>query len=570
MKKIYCILAAALLLASCDLEKFPSDSISADSMSDPANAAVVTDGTYAMFKAILMYDGMVYSANSYVRHFFQMAEFRGDNITLCAYTTDPLNSAIIYKDVSTEGNTGYFWWIAYKILFSANSMIEAIPEGTNPVSDHILGENYFIRALAHLHLLQIYSFPYSHGRDNMGVVLRTSTDCSVTERASVGVCYDQVEQDLKKASALMKGGARRGNNGYISYEAAMGLLSRVQLYMEKWDECIATVTEALGGASPASKLDKDYVNIFQNSKTSPEVLWCVAMIPSDWTDQKGSMGSMFYSYSSETGGIAGPGAGGWGEIYYSQPLIDLFCRYPQDKRWTTMAEAYQHEEGKKMAYWPIKDAVTDYRLMYTDSNPVLDSDGRLIRVKDSDGVNHDVEYRVVNTYPEYHIKYGGEDVKVGFSDKCYLNHTFPTVYMKKFANMDGAANVLNSPIVIRWAEVILNRAEAYAHKGDITNALADVKVIRERAGLTGEAEMTSANMKERGYSDIVDLVLDERRMELCFEGHRPMDQFRNKKDLDRRYGGSQPWGVVSWNDKRIPYQIPYGEVSVSHIPQNER
>lgn len=570
MKKIFGILAAALAIAACDLEKYPSDSISADSMSDPANASVVTDGTYAMFKAILSYDGMVYSANSYVRHYFQMAEFRGDNVTLCAYTTDPLNSALIYKDVSTEGNTGYYWWIAYKILFSANSMIESIPEGSGAVTDHILGENYFIRAIAHLHLLQIYSFPYSHGRDNLGVVLRTSTDCSVTQRASVGECYDSVEQDLIKAAALMKGGSRRGNNGYINYEAAMGLLSRVQLYMEKWDDCIATVTEVLGGADPASKLDPDYVNLFQNSKTSPEVLWCVAMIPSDWTDQKGSMGSMFYSYSAETGGIAGPGAGGWGEIYYSQPLIDLFNRYPQDKRWTTMAEAYDHNPAKKMAYWPIKDAVTDYRLMYTDENPVLDASGNLIRVKDSDGVNHDVELRVVNTYPEYHINYGGEDVKVGFSDKCFLNHTFPTVYMKKFANMDGAANVLNSPIIIRWAEVILNRAEAYAHKGDEANTLKDIKVIRERAGLTGEAEMTAANRAARGYSDLVDLVLDERRMELCFEGHRPMDQFRNKKDLDRRYGGSQPWGVVTWNDRRIPYQIPYGEVSVSHIQQNER
>ncbi len=570
MKKTLPIFLTLLLAVSCNLEKFPSDSISADSMADPANSAVVSDGTYAMYKAILMYDGMVYSANSYVRHYFQMAEFRGDNVTLCAYTPDPLNSALIYKDVSTEGNTGYFWWIAYKILFSANAMIEAIPEGRDAVSDHILGENYFFRAVTHLHLLQIYSFPYSHGRDNLGIVLRTSTDCSVTERASVGTCYDQVEADLKEAARLMKGGTRRGNNGYISYAAAMGLLSRVQLYMEKWDECIATVNEVLGGADPASKLDPDYVNLFQNSKTSPEVLWCVAMIPSDWTDQKGSMGSMFYSYSAETGTIAGPGAGGWGEIYYSQPLIDLFNRYPQDKRYTTMAEPYQHNPAKKMVYWPIADPGADFRLMWVDEYPTVGENGEVTKCHDADGNVLPVERRIVNTYPEYHISYKGEDIRVGVSDQCFLNHTFPTIYMKKFANMDGLPNVLNSPIIIRWAEVILNRAEACAHKGDVDGALRDVKVIRERAGLTGDAEMTAANMKERGYDDILDVVLDERRMELCFEGHRPMDQFRNKKDLDRRYGGSQPWGIVSWNDKRIPFQIPYGEVSVSHIPQNER
>lgn len=569
MKKILYMLGALLAAVSCNLDKFPSDALSSESMKDPSNSTVVTDGTYAMFKAILMYDGMVYSANSYVRHYFQMAEFRGDNITLCGYTTDPLNSAIIYKDVSTEGNTGYFWWIAYKILFSANAMIDAIPEDGDAVSRHILGENYFIRAVVHLHLLQIYSFPYSHGRDNLGVVLRTSTDCSETHRSTVGECYDQVEADLKKAAELMKGGSRRGNNGYASYEAAMGILSRVYLYEERWQDCIDVVDEVLAGADPASKLDPDYENLFWNSKTSKEVLWCVAMIPSDWTDQKGSMGSMFYSYSSETGTTAGPGAGGWGEIYYSQPLIDLFNRYPQDLRYRTMAEPYQHNADRKMVYWPIADASTDYRSMWSDTAPTRSADGAYV-CKGPDGGSYTVKTRIVNTYPETYITYGGEDIKVSVSDQCYLNRTFPTIYMKKFANMDGGVNVLNSPIVIRWAEVILNRAEAYAHLGNTAGALQDVKVIRERAGLTGEAEMTAANMAERGYDDIVDLVLDERRMELCFEGHRPMDQFRNKKSLDRRYGGCQPWGVIAPDDKRIPYQIPYGEVSVSHIPQNER
>ncbi|MBR1706039.1 MAG: RagB/SusD family nutrient uptake outer membrane protein [Bacteroidales bacterium] len=569
MKKILYMLGALLAAVSCNLDKFPSDALSSESMKDPSNSTVVTDGTYAMFKAILMYDGMVYSANSYVRHYFQMAEFRGDNITLCGYTTDPLNSAIIYKDVSTEGNTGYFWWIAYKILFSANAMIDAIPEDGDAVSRHILGENYFIRAVVHLHLLQIYSFPYSHGRDNLGVVLRTSTDCSETHRSTVGECYDQVEADLKKAAELMKGGSRRGNNGYASYEAAMGILSRVYLYEERWQDCIDVVDEVLAGADPASKLDPDYENLFWKSKTSKEVLWCVAMIPSDWTDQKGSMGSMFYSYSSETGTTAGPGAGGWGEIYYSQPLIDLFNRYPQDLRYRTMAEPYQHNADRKMVYWPIADASTDYRSMWSDTAPTRSADGAYV-CKGPDGGSYTVKTRIVNTYPETYITYGGEDIKVSVSDQCYLNRTFPTIYMKKFANMDGGVNVLNSPIVIRWAEVILNRAEAYAHLGNTAGALQDVKVIRERAGLTGEAEMTAANMAERGYDDIVDLVLDERRMELCFEGHRPMDQFRNKKSLDRRYGGCQPWGVIAPDDKRIPYQIPYGEVSVSHIPQNER
>ena len=573
MKKIVYLLSIVLLAAACNLEKFPSDALSSDSMKNPDNASTVTDGTYAMFKAILMYSGMDYSANSYVRHFFQMAEFRGDNIVLCAKTTDPLNNAVCYSDVSTEGNTGYYWWISYKIILSTNAMIEAIPEGQSETLDHILGENYFMRAVSHLNLLQIYSKPYSFGRDNPGVVLRLSSDCSTTVRATVGDCYDAVEADLTKAAELMKGGSRRGNNGYASYEAAMGILSRVQLYMGKYDECIQTVTTVLNGAEPVSKLDPDYENLFQHSKTSPEVLWCVAMIPSDWTSQKGSMGSMFYSCSQKSGTSAPPGADGWGEMYYSQPLMDLFGRYPEDIRFKTMAEPY-NQSNNLMVYWPKKNTTDGFfRLMFVDENPTVNGAGEPTACKDSDGNSYPIEKRIVNTYPEYHISYSGDDVRLGVMNRCDQNNTYPVVYMKKFSNMDGAVNVLNSPIMVRWSEVILNRAEAYAHKGMETEALNDVNAIRTRAGLVGDAQMSAANRADRGYAGnegLLDLVLDERRMELCFEGFRPYDLIRNKKDIDRRYGGYHPYAVVKYDDPKIPYLIPNEEISTSHIPQNQR
>lgn len=565
MKKIIIAIAAVLSITACDLDLFPSDAVSAGSMKDPANSSVVTDGTYGLFKAILMYEGTVYSANSYVRHFFQMAEFRADNCCLSDMTTDPLCTALRYTDVSTEGNTGYFWWIAYKILLSANSMIDAIPEGQDGVSDHILGENYFIRAIVHLHLMQIYSTPYSLGSDKPGIVLRNSADYSVTKRETVGNCYASIEEDLVKAAALMKGGTRRGNNGYISYAAAMGLLSRVYLYEEKWDKCIETVNEVLGSANSIDKLDPDYTHLFQFSKESKEVLWCVAMVPSstDWTDQKGSMGSMFYSPDA-------PGGQGWAEIYYSRPLLDLFERHPEDLRLKTMMEAYKPDDSKLMAYWPVSDNSNDFRLNHIDESVVVDGSGNPVSVKGPDGKTYAVDKRIVNTYPEYHITYGGKDTRIAIEKSCFKRRTFPVFMMKKFANMDGASNVLNSPIMIRWAEVLLNRAEAYAHKGNVTDAIKDVNVIRTRAGLTGEALMTETNYIARGYSNIVDMVLDERRMELCFEGHRTIDLVRNKKDINREFSGMNPWGVIKYDEKRIPYQIPFGEISVSHIKQNER
>ena len=126
--------------------------------------------------------------------------------------------------------------------------------------------------------------------------------------------------------------------------------------------------------------------------------------------------------------------------------------------------------------------------------------------------------------------------------------------------------MLSSPVFCRWAEVILNRAEAYAHKGD-AKALEDVNVIRTRAGIPTEGMFDASKM--HGYDNLLDIVLDERRMELAFEGHRHFDMCRNKKSMDRRYAGAQPFKVIDpTSEPHIIYPIPNDEWTVSHIDQN--
>jgi hypothetical protein len=120
--------------------------------------------------------------------------------------------------------------------------------------------------------------------------------------------------------------------------------------------------------------------------------------------------------------------------------------------------------------------------------------------------------------------------------------------------------------MLRWAEVILNRAEAYARTGKDAEALADVNVIRTRANIPEEGMFSTGNM--HGYANAADVVMDERRLELAFEGHRVFDVYRNKLDMDRRYPGAQPWKIVSYNDPHIIYPIPNNEWTVSGIQQN--
>ena len=215
MKKILLGAVASLTLSACDLDYFPNDSMTSDQMAgNPSSTEYSTDGNYSMFKDVLEYKGSEYSGSTYVRYFFQMSEFRGDNVCLANKTEDPLYNEICYNDLETDLPTSYFWWCAYHIIYGANAVIESQPEGASDEGDRMLGENYFLRAICHLHLSMLYSRPYTFGRDNMGVVLRTSTDTPATERSTVGAVYDQIRDDLVKAAGLLKDKARRGDAGY--------------------------------------------------------------------------------------------------------------------------------------------------------------------------------------------------------------------------------------------------------------------------------------------------------------------------------------------------------------------
>ena len=151
-------------------------------------------------------------------------------------------------------------------------------------------------------------------------------------------------------------------------------------------------------------------------------------------------------------------------------------------------------------------------------------------------------------------------------------------YISKFSFQDGSPT-LSSPIMFRLAEMYLNRAEAYAKKNDPVHALEDVDEIRKNRGLEGSLY---SGVVPSG-TNLLDVVLKERRMELAFEGHRNFDVYRNKMNLDRTYWGyhlpglketdidlsRQPSGypnlVLSWQNPRIIYYIPIDETNTNKL-----
>jgi len=126
----------------------------------------------------------------------------------------------------------------------------------------------------------------------------------------------------------------------------------------------------------------------------------------------------------------------------------------------------------------------------------------------------------------------------------------------------GGSGFINDFKAARISEVYLMRAEAFARQSDFQEAANAVQAVRNaRRDATDSAP---------AYSNLVEAISDiafERRLELCYEGHRYVDlkRFRNilnegmtRDPLD--CPGSIPCGL-SVNDRRWTFPIPLEELN---------
>jgi hypothetical protein len=122
-----------------------------------------------------------------------------------------------------------------------------------------------------------------------------------------------------------------------------------------------------------------------------------------------------------------------------------------------------------------------------------------------------------------------------------------------YGNLYYRSPATDPAYVLRIAEQYLIRAEARAQLKDLNGALADLNVVRSRAGLTGSTAVTQ--------DDILLAIENERRIEFAFEPHRWFDLVRTNR-------AAAVLGVTDKNKWVLP--VPATEVLIegSSLDQN--
>lgn len=89
-------------------------------------------------------------------------------------------------------------------------------------------------------------------------------------------------------------------------------------------------------------------------------------------------------------------------------------------------------------------------------------------------------------------------------------------YPYKYKVFSNAPPPTEFPMMLRYAEQFLIRAEANVHLGQSAQAITDLNMIRSRAGLSGYAGATDS-------TSTLNAIMHERQVELFTEGHRWFD-----------------------------------------------
>lgn len=410
----------------------------------------------------------------------------------------PYNKSLLQASSFTTGGAGAFecWSQVYNDrIRRANVLLDEIKRyGVDKYgeewSDIRRAEVRFARAFSYYRLIRVYG----------GVIIRTDIsgvnggvdDGAYKEdihraRATEAESWDFVLNELLWAAEHLPESWPEKWNGRATKRAAYGMLSRMALYAGKWQIAVdaAQKVKELGGA-----LAPDYAKVFQvdgGQDNSSEILFSLDFL-------SGSVTHHFDSYNRPFGDRA---------------VHNTSAIYAEHVPTGDLADLYEFSDGTDFSWDTYKENHAD---PYSDREPRFHAtilyNGSLW------------EGRKIETF------IGGTDGFVAFEQSTSTGgHTCTGYYLRKYLQEGNSDFVTKGSYqydaVLRYAEVLLNSAEAYAQL-DYTRyqseALAALNEVRARVGLI-EKKATDAPTKEVFMA----LLRKERAVELAGEGFRYWD-----------------------------------------------
>lgn len=417
--------------------------------------------------------------------------------------------------IKIEGGLLEWWEIPYKVIRNLNEFISKAPNSTLDADTKKIriAEARFLRAFNYFYMVKRYG----------GVPLVTKVisqndpeDVIYPKRNTEKEVYDYVISEVDAIANILPEQVSGNEYGRASKYAALALKSRAALYaasIAKYGE--VQLGGVLGISSSASEYFQKSINA-SNKIINSGLFDLYNKYPDDkatnfrniFLDER-NIETIFAKQHDATS--KSEGGNGYAYDFFQTPKPNGWGGGTQNEVYLEMVESFEYTNGTSgkldRDYVESKLWTTDelwankdprfFATIYTHNTPWQ---GRLL---------------------DYHKGIVKPNGKLTNSDYGGLRGTGASARYTGFGvlkYLDETKNNLEAPyssqtdwIVFRYAEILLNYAEAQFEIGNTQEALNAVNKIRKRAGI---APLISINL---------DKIRHERKVELAFEGHRYWD-----------------------------------------------
>ncbi len=466
------LIIIALALTSCSLDETPRSEL-------PESAAYTSKETLYLNTVATLYnyvggyeDGQGLQGTN--RGIYDLQTFGSDEAMIPLRGGDWYDGGLweaMYKHSWTAGHDlmKNSWLYLYKVITLCNRSLETLDAHRDLAADYYFAWNAEVRALRAMYywyLIDLFG--------DVPLVTNSSVSMNEVKREKRAVVFKFCEDELLAVVSFLsdRNSTREGDYyGRITQPVAYFVLSKLMLQSEvytgepRWGDCISYCDDV---EEQGYSLEPFYSsNFLVYNQNSKENIFTIPMDKNLFSNQQQNIiRSLHYRHAAAYGYNGENGA------CATLRTLQVFG-YPDDPD-PRFIECYHYTQ----VYGP-------------DGEPVTDRTGQP-------------------------LEYEPDKVQLDLSGSPYVETAGARMYKYEFdknAIKDGKL-IDNDIVLFRYADVLLMRAECKVRLGE--DGSADFNAVRERAG-AAPRDCT------------LDNILDERLLELCWEGWRRPDLIRFNK-----------------------------------------
>lgn len=531
IKHIFELLIVVLFLASCN-----EDFLDTKPLTEISEVDLWNDAALARTFINNIYDGIPepFRRGRLSSNIVDEADYRGNT------GSRNFNNGVITQDGTPRWNDIYYnrrWSDFYENIRYCNVFLEnidRIPFDTNSADDMALkdkmeGEVHFLRAYLYHEMIAMWG----------GVPLVKNvyelTDDFEEPRASYEDCVNFIVEECDAAATMLPEVQSGADRGRATKGAALALKSRVLLYAAS-DLHNTNISPSFSNPELLGYTGGDQTSRWRDAKNAAKAVIDLGLYnlykgdpaPEDSIAQNYNEYFLSKEYTEEDI---------WAKFFLeelSRQMIGLYSGPNGYHGWGTNApvgdlvDDYEMKDGSKFDWNNPDHAAKPYTNRDQRLYATIFFEGAKWRQRPNDAIARDPIGEIqVGVWEQWNPESSQIDLIFGLDTRSggieEWNGSYTGYYMRKFADPakdltyieGGGGGYQGIPYrFFRYAEILLNYAEACIELGEEAEARLYINMVRKRVG--------QPDITESG-NDLIDRYRNERRIELCFEEHRIHD-----------------------------------------------